>query len=128
MKGTVYRVRPTSINATTMAEHSGDCGSCTSKCSRGFFPLCMLHCRSRVHREEIRWQHQLSSSRRDTSSEGVREGKGTKREREMEDVERSFVRYSLDDRTILNLCSGFAERERERKSVEFLSAVYERNI
>lgn len=42
------RVRPkTSINATTMAEHSGwwFCGSCTSEYSRSFFPLCVLHCR-----------------------------------------------------------------------------------
>lgn len=55
-KERVYRVQPTSINATTMAGHSGDgnCGSCTSEYSRGFFPLCMLHCQSRVHREEMR--------------------------------------------------------------------------
>lgn len=42
-----YCVRPTSINATTMAEHSGGDFAVRAQVNiqKGFFPLCVLHCR-----------------------------------------------------------------------------------
>lgn len=58
--GNKYRVRPTSINATTMVEHSGGGGGdgggfavrAHVNIQGGFFPLCAATPSIRAHREE----------------------------------------------------------------------------